>query len=173
MASSLSLWEESLLSAGLAKASQAPPADEAGAVYAALSAGALECRLSAFRPESCQKPVWQCSALAMSALQEPQMLLTESRVMKRGTARACIDPLSWQPEGSAGRGTCRAPAYGPRSQSALRRPCWVHLGCRGQLTGEQGDVEVLQLALYQVHEHVLPGAQHPGLLCVGLHRAQH
>lgn len=32
---------------------------------------------------------------------------------------------------------------------------------------------MLELALHQVHKHVLPGAQHPGLLGVGLHRAQH
>ena len=41
---------------GLAKASHAPPADETGAAYAALSAELAACRLSAFRPESCQKP---------------------------------------------------------------------------------------------------------------------
>ena len=32
---------------------------------------------------------------------------------------------------------------------------------------------MLELALHQVHKHVLPGAQHPGLLGVRLHRAQH
>ena len=65
MTSSLSQWEEGVPSAGLANASQAPPADETGAVYAALSAGALEYRLSAFRPESCQKPVRQCNVSPM------------------------------------------------------------------------------------------------------------
>ena len=41
---------------GLANASHAPPADEMGVLYAALSAELVACRLSAFRPESCQKP---------------------------------------------------------------------------------------------------------------------
>ncbi len=50
------LVQQNHQSEGLAKASHAPPAEETGAVYAALSAELAACRLSAFRPESCQKP---------------------------------------------------------------------------------------------------------------------
>ncbi len=53
------VWDQDPPVEGLAKASQAPPADETGAVYAALSGELAACRLSAFRPESCQKPAAQ------------------------------------------------------------------------------------------------------------------
>lgn len=78
------VWDQDPPVKGLAKASQAPPADETGAVYAALSGELAACRLSAFRPESCQKPAAKRGRIMIQQ--------AKCKFFSRADATMCIRP---------------------------------------------------------------------------------